>query len=137
MLQFLSSHQLARNCCNPAQPLWFHGAVVPPVFHPRRNPVMQKTRNRQRLTRLLAQVSVATRIASATLSLLFVANAVPAAAQATTGRTTISGLVTDVVTGQPVVGVTVSVFGTPHAASTNEQGRYSIPNVPTGNTITL
>jgi TonB-dependent SusC/RagA subfamily outer membrane receptor len=58
-----------------------------------------------------------------------------AAAQAT--RTTIVGIVTDEATGQPVVGATISVFGTAHAASSNEQGRYSIPNVPSGQLIAI
>jgi TonB-linked SusC/RagA family outer membrane protein len=53
------------------------------------------------------------------------------------GRTTISGTVTDEATGQPIVGATVSVFGTPYAASSNDQGRYSIVNVPSGQIIAV
>lgn len=52
-------------------------------------------------------------------------------------RTTITGVVTDEATGQPIAGATVSVFGTAHAASSNDQGRYTIPNVPSGQLIAI
>jgi TonB-linked SusC/RagA family outer membrane protein len=54
----------------------------------------------------------------------------PVIAQQST--TTISGVVKDETSGAPIPGVKVSVIGAPHAAATNEQGRYSIPGVSSG-----
>jgi len=53
---------------------------------------------------------------------------------ATTGS--ISGVVTDAQTDEPVVGVTVMVMGTNLGSSTDVEGRYTIINVPVG-TYTL
>lgn len=53
---------------------------------------------------------------------------------ATTGA--ISGVVTDTQSGEAVVGVTVMILGTNLGASTDDQGRFSIHNVPVG-TFTL
>jgi len=53
---------------------------------------------------------------------------------ATTGS--ISGVITDVQSGEPVVGVTVMVVGTNLGASTDVDGHYMIINVPVG-TYTL
>jgi TonB-linked SusC/RagA family outer membrane protein len=52
-------------------------------------------------------------------------------------RTTITGTVKDAATGAPIPGVNVAVYGTPRAAVTNDQGVYTIVNVPTGNTVAL
>jgi len=79
--------------------------------------------------RMLARLG---RVLSLTIALAAIAR--PARAQA---RTTITGVVTDEATKQPIPGATVAVFGTPHAASTNDQGRYTIPNVPSGQLIAL
>jgi len=49
---------------------------------------------------------------------------------ATTGS--ISGVITDAQSGEPVVGVTVMVVGTNLGASTDVDGRYMIINVPVG-----
>lgn len=48
----------------------------------------------------------------------------------TTG--TIAGLVTDALTGQPLAGATVVTSPATATVTTNAQGAYSIPNVPTG-----
>jgi TonB-linked SusC/RagA family outer membrane protein len=56
--------------------------------------------------------------------------AAPAAAQTQTG--TVTGLVTDQETGQPMVGVQISISGTRLGQVTNEAGRYLIINVPVG-----
>jgi TonB-dependent SusC/RagA subfamily outer membrane receptor len=61
-----------------------------------------------------------------------VAVAMPSAASAQQGRTVLSGIVKDLSNGQAIPGATVTVFGTPYAAVTNEGGRYTIANVPTG-----
>jgi TonB-linked SusC/RagA family outer membrane protein len=45
---------------------------------------------------------------------------------------TISGVVTEVTAGNPVVGARISVIGTQHAATTNAEGRYTIGGVPAG-----
>jgi TonB-linked SusC/RagA family outer membrane protein len=63
--------------------------------------------------------------------MLCIAAATPARAQQP-ARANISGTVKDASSGAPVAGVAVRVFGTPYAASTNEQGRYTIANVPNG-----
>jgi TonB-linked SusC/RagA family outer membrane protein len=63
---------------------------------------------------------------------LLVVGAIASPLLAQAGRTTLTGIVKDIANGQPVPAATVSVYGTPYAASTNEQGRYTIPNVPTG-----
>jgi TonB-linked SusC/RagA family outer membrane protein len=72
--------------------------------------------------------------ARAVVALLALAAAIgiaaPASAQAQTG--TITGLVTDRAAGSPMQGVAVQVVGTRLAATTNEQGRYMILNVPAG-----
>jgi TonB-linked SusC/RagA family outer membrane protein len=71
------------------------------------------------------------------------ASARPAFAQQTTPpapsgeRTTITGTIKDAATGLPIQGVNVAVFGTPHAAVSNEQGVYTIVNVPTGNIVAI
>ncbi|MEO5739247.1 MAG: TonB-dependent receptor plug domain-containing protein, partial [Vicinamibacterales bacterium] len=52
--------------------------------------------------------------------------------QAQAPRATIRGTVTDQSTGAPIFGATVSIAGTPRAASSNEQGRYVLANVPQG-----
>ena len=49
---------------------------------------------------------------------------------ATTGK--ITGVVTDAQTGEPLIGVTVSVVGTNLGAITDEDGKYTIMNVPVG-----
>jgi TonB-dependent starch-binding outer membrane protein SusC len=56
---------------------------------------------------------------------------VPAAAAAQE-RGTLTGQVTDQATGQPLVGVQVSVTGTQVGALTNQMGRFLIPGVPAG-----
>ena len=47
---------------------------------------------------------------------------------ATTGK--ITGVVTDAQTGEPLIGVTVSVVGTNLGAITDEDGKYTVLNVP-------
>ena len=48
----------------------------------------------------------------------------------------ITGVVTDAETSQPIIGVTVAVQGTTWGAITDQDGRYTILNVPVG-TYTL
>ncbi len=48
----------------------------------------------------------------------------------TTGK--ISGVVRDKETGEPLLGVAVSIFGKPIGSLTGEDGRYNILNVPVG-----
>jgi TonB-linked SusC/RagA family outer membrane protein len=57
-----------------------------------------------------------------------------AKAQATTpaSGTTITGVVKDVVTGQPIEGASVTVAGTPRGSLTNAQGRYTITGLSAG-----
>jgi TonB-linked SusC/RagA family outer membrane protein len=57
--------------------------------------------------------------------------AVPAE-QTQVGRTRITGTVTDVSTGAPVVGATVQIPGTRSGATTDEAGRYALNNVASG-----
>lgn len=52
--------------------------------------------------------------------------------QAYKGIGNIDGYVTDKDTKQPVIGVTISIDGTPISAQTDEKGYYIIPNVPQG-----
>lgn len=47
-----------------------------------------------------------------------------------TGNSTITGLVTDAITGEPIAGALVSVAGL--SATTNSQGNYTINNIPAG-----
>jgi len=49
----------------------------------------------------------------------------------------ISGVVVDSVQGEPVPGVVVSVRGTTLGTKTDEQGRYTIPDVPPGDHILI
>ena len=64
-----------------------------------------------------------------TAAIALLARALPA--QQPTGAV-ISGTVRDQVTGAAVAGATISVVGTTHAASSNEQGRYTMAGVPSG-----
>lgn len=63
-------------------------------------------------------------------AILVLAGSAPVAAQQ--ARTNVSGTVKDVSSGQPVANATVTIFGTPHGASSNDQGRFVITNVPSG-----
>jgi len=65
---------------------------------------------------------------------LILALSVATAYGATTGE--ITGIITDAETGEPLIGVTVSVVGTNLGAITDEGGKYIILNVPVG-TYTL
>src|SRR5437016_2314862 len=62
--------------------------------------------------------------------LLAAALALPAIASAQQG--TISGIVTDQTSGQPVVGAKVGVVGTTFVTLTNAQGRYTLARIPVG-----
>jgi TonB-linked SusC/RagA family outer membrane protein len=62
-------------------------------------------------------------------SVLALCAAAPAEAQQTG---TISGVVTEVTVGNPVVGARVSVIGTQLGATTNAEGRFTIGGVPAG-----
>jgi TonB-linked SusC/RagA family outer membrane protein len=68
------------------------------------------------------------RLVPALAALLLSAFAAPAAAQS--GR--IAGTVTDSSSGQPLLGVQVSVVGTRLGATTGNDGRYVVTNVPVG-----
>ncbi|MCA0375189.1 MAG: SusC/RagA family TonB-linked outer membrane protein [Gemmatimonadetes bacterium] len=57
------------------------------------------------------------------------------AAQPTSRRARVTGVVTDVATKQPIQGVNIFVVGTPITASTGPDGRYSLPSVPPGTQI--
>jgi len=48
------------------------------------------------------------------------------------GRANISGIVTDKATGEPLPGANVFIEGTSLGASTNLDGKYTIPRVPSG-----
>lgn len=76
-------------------------------------------------TRVLSRLAVVPALALAAL-----AAASPASAQTATGR--ITGIVTDRIAGAPVANVTISVVGTPLAARTSAEGRYTIADVPAG-----
>lgn len=54
------------------------------------------------------------------------------AAATTARRARIAGIVTDMVTKQPIAGVNIFVVGTPITASTGPDGRYAIPSAPAG-----
>ncbi len=69
-----------------------------------------------------------------TLTLLMLCLLAGTAMSATVGR--ITGVITDSQTKEPLVGVSVQIIGTTMGAMTNENGQYSILNVPTG-TYTL
>lgn len=58
-----------------------------------------------------------------------------AAQQPAAGRANVSGVVRDAQNGAPVVGVTVSIPRTPFQTTTNEQGRYTLHNVPFGHQV--
>ena len=67
--------------------------------------------------------------AFATLALLAVAVAQPLAAQATG---TITGRVTDALTGRPISDAQVSIAGTSRGTLTNRTGEFLLPAVPVG-----
>ena len=54
------------------------------------------------------------------------------AQETTAGRAVITGVVRDAASGSPIPGVTVSIPGTPFQNTSNEQGRYTLRNVPMG-----
>ena len=56
----------------------------------------------------------------------------PAGGQGVAATGAVTGRVTEAPSGQPVVGVTVTVVNTQLGGVTNEEGRYSIVSVPTG-----
>ncbi len=62
--------------------------------------------------------------------MLALASVVPASAQQQTGR--VIGLVVDAETGQPLVGAQVNVEGTTIGMLANNDGRFLLQNVPTG-----
>ncbi|MCH7565397.1 MAG: SusC/RagA family TonB-linked outer membrane protein [Gemmatimonadetes bacterium] len=66
-------------------------------------------------------------IASLALGLAFVAS--PVAAQ---GGGSVTGLVTNAETQQPMVSAQVMIIGTNRGTLTNQAGRYLVPNVPAG-----
>jgi TonB-linked SusC/RagA family outer membrane protein len=60
--------------------------------------------------------------------------AAPVAAQApVAGKATVTGIVRDAQSQQPVPGAVVNIPGTPLAATTDERGRYTLRGVPFGN----
>lgn len=66
---------------------------------------------------------------------LFAAVALPlslSAQVAPTSGTTITGIVRDIISAQPIEGVAVQVAGTPRGATTNAQGRYTITGLSAG-----
>src|SRR5712671_4396786 len=71
------------------------------------------------------------RLSSAVLTLALLVGAVPAAAQ----TRTITGLITDAETGQPLEGARITVRGTSLAATTGVGGTFTLGNVPQGNVI--
>jgi TonB-linked SusC/RagA family outer membrane protein len=71
------------------------------------------------------------RLSSAVLALALVVGSVPAAAQ----TRTITGLITDAETGQPLEGARVSVRGTSLSATTGVGGTFTLGNVPQGNVV--
>ncbi len=70
---------------------------------------------------------LSTVLASLALGLAFVAS--PVAAQ---GSGSVTGLVTDSETQQPLAGAQVVITGTNRGTLTNQAGRYIVPNVPVG-----
>lgn len=52
-------------------------------------------------------------------------------------QTTVSGRVVEQANSQPLAGVTVVIKGTGRGTSTDAEGRYSLPNVPTSATLTF
>ena len=56
--------------------------------------------------------------------------ALPAGASAQQG--TVSGVVTDQASGQPIVGARVGVVGTTLVTQTNAEGRYTLGRIPAG-----
>lgn len=49
------------------------------------------------------------------------------------GNATLKGVITDGVTGEPLIGTNVAILGTSLGASTNLEGEYTIANIPAGN----
>ena len=70
---------------------------------------------------------LSTVVASLALGLAFMAS--PVAAQ---GGGSVTGLVTDSETQQPLAGAQVVIQGTNRGTLTNQAGRYIVPNVPAG-----
>ena len=69
------------------------------------------------------------------LFLAIISLMIPSAASAQTGTRTITGVVKDAATGEPLPGATVQVKGTSRGEMTDDQGRYSVTVTEKGATL--
>ena len=69
----------------------------------------------------------------ATLCALMMAATASPAQEPEAGRSIVTGVVKDAVSGAPIPGVVVNIPGTPLQSMTDDQGRYTLRNVPMGN----
>ncbi|HEU4566171.1 MAG TPA: SusC/RagA family TonB-linked outer membrane protein [Gemmatimonadaceae bacterium] len=67
--------------------------------------------------------------------LLFTLLLVVAFAGDASAQRRITGRVTDQESSEPLVGVNVSIAGTPYGVSTNDQGVFALPNAPAGDIV--
>jgi TonB-linked SusC/RagA family outer membrane protein len=95
--------------------------------------IMQRSARPFRLFALIVSTRGA-RLAAGVAALGVLAVAKPAIAQQPdAGKATITGVVKDGISGAPIPGVVVNIPGTTFQSMTDDQGRYTLRNVPQGN----